>query len=80
MAGDCDLFLENRPALGRQAMNVVANEFLHVGLAFDEERPANAREFVRPALRHIQSELPDVLFADQFDRNLAHGILPYAAK
>jgi hypothetical protein len=56
--------LENRPALGGQTMNVVFDELLHVGLAFDEKLPANARELVRPAFRHIEGELPDVLFAD----------------
>ncbi len=54
-------------ALGRQLADVVANEFLEVGFATDEEGTTNASELMSPLSGHVQGELLDVLPADKLD-------------
>src|ERR1017187_6045617 len=58
-------------ALGRQTVDVTANELLQLALAFEEEVAANLREFVRPALGHFERKHLHMLFVDQHDSSSA---------
>jgi hypothetical protein len=46
-------------------MNVIADEFLQLPFTRQEKVTADAREFVRPALGHLQRELFAVFAVDQ---------------
>ena len=65
---------DNCFALRGQSPNLIADEFLQIGFTPDEEFPADTRELMRPAFRHVEGELPDKLFAHEFDFDFcAHG-------
>jgi hypothetical protein len=59
-------------AFGRKALDVVPDELLQVAFALDEEVTSHSRKVVSAVLRHVQSELFDVLLTDEFGFDTVH--------
>lgn len=57
--------LQDGFAFGGKALNVVADELLHIRLTLEEECAADPRKLVGPVLRHIQRKLFGMLPIDQ---------------
>ena len=68
---------DNGFAFRRQSPDFVADEFLQVCFAPDEEFPADSGELMCPAFGHFQREHPDALFAHEFDFDFRAHDFPF---
>ena len=56
--------LQDGLALGRQTVDVTANELFQVGFTLDEKVAAHPRELVVPVFGHFEGEQLHMLFVD----------------